>query len=44
MLDRMADHVPSRWQPLPVLIWIAGAPVARMRSASLEVCWSPSTT
>ena len=25
----------SRWQPLPVLIWIAGAPVARMRSASL---------
>jgi hypothetical protein len=24
----------SRWQPLPVLTWIAGAPVARMRSAS----------
>jgi hypothetical protein len=35
---------PSRWQPLPVLICSAGTPVARMRSASLEVCWSPSTT
>ena len=34
----------SRWQPLPVLTWIAVAPVARMRSASLEVCWSPSIT
>ena len=34
----------SRWQPLPVLIWIAGAPVARMRSASRVVCWSPSIT
>ena len=34
----------SRWQPLPVLIWIAGAPVARMRSASWLVCWSPSIT
>ena len=34
----------SRWQPLPVLIWIAGAPLARMRSASKLVCWSPSIT
>ena len=34
----------SRWQPLPVFTWTAGAPVARMRSASNEVCWSPSTT
>ena len=34
----------SRWHPLPVLICSAGAPVARMRSASFEVCWSPSTT
>ena len=25
-------------------IWIAGAPVARMRSASKAVCWSPSIT
>jgi hypothetical protein len=29
---------------LPVLTWIAGAPVARMRSASTLVCWSPSIT
>ena len=28
----------SRWQPLPVLICSAGAPVARMRSASNVVC------
>ncbi|MNH29147.1 hypothetical protein D3C79_893590 [compost metagenome] len=28
----------SRWQPLPVLIWMAGTPVARMRSASALVC------
>ncbi len=34
----------SRWHPLPVLIWMAGVPVARMRSASLAVCWSPSIT
>ena len=34
----------SRWQPLPVLTWMAGTPVARMRSASCEVCWSPSIT
>ena len=34
----------SRWQPVPVLTWITGAPVARMRSASLVVAWSPSTT
>ncbi len=34
----------SRWQPLPVLTCTARAPVARIRSASFEVCWSPSIT
>ena len=34
----------SRWQPLPVLTCTAATPVARIRSASFEVCWSPSTT
>ncbi|MNL87586.1 hypothetical protein D3C87_2168120 [compost metagenome] len=27
-----------------MLIWIAGAPVSRMRAASFDVCWSPSMT
>ena len=34
----------SRWQHLPVLICSARVPVARMRSASLSVSWSPSIT
>jgi hypothetical protein len=43
-LERVSTIAASRWQPLPVLICSAGAPVARMRSASLLVCWSPSIT
>src|SRR5690606_9359527 len=34
----------SRWQPLPVLICTAAQPVARIRSASRPLAWSPSTT
>src|SRR5713101_161140 len=34
----------SRWQPAPVLIWTTRHPVARIRSASSRVSWSPSTT
>ena len=35
---------PSRWHPLPVFTCSALTPVARMRSASFDVRWSPSMT
>jgi hypothetical protein len=38
------DHRRIEVASLPVLTWIAGAPAARMRSASFAVCWSPSIT
>jgi hypothetical protein len=41
---RVADHVRVEMTALAGVDLKGGAPVARMRSASLVVCWSPSIT
>ena len=43
-LEGVADHMGVEVAALAGIDLDGGAPVARMRSASFEVCWSPSIT